>query len=264
MSEFFESIKDFFSDLFTPGPQTMGYWTLYKKISKWSIDKFPPTAYEFTDLIELPDSFWSEVINIYRNTKSDGLERAISVFWGDGELLVTSLTTGNENSVTPKGKVYIQYVPTSRPEYFRKEIYLNDKLFSKEDIYYKKMPEKIIVQHLFNMHSHPPHDKELWSNNDQTKIQKESYGNIYVGNHNYYSFFSKQDMIALFSSNNYVTGLVTDRLWLVFRTSQSIDITSRITDVDMSLKTMIEDMKLIVYQGEFRKRLSRINIGPHD
>jgi hypothetical protein len=259
MSDLLENIKDFFTDIFASGPSKTGYWTLYKNLSYWKKNRIYPNSYDLTTLISLTDNFWNEVINIYRSTKSDGRERAISVFWLDGELIVSSLTKGSETSVTPDGKVSVKYEPTSRKEYYRKEIYVDEKLYSKQDIYYKKIPKQIELEHLFSMHSHPPHEEDLWQNNDHTKIQKESYGDIYVGKNSFFSFFSLQDIKSLFASTNPVTGLVTDRLWLIFRTNQSIDLTNQLTDADVNLKTLTEEMQLVVYQGEFRKTLVRVN-----
>jgi len=61
--------------------------------------------------ITFPEDFWKDVFKIYKQTNQDGLERAIALFWADGELVLTSVVKGDDQSVRSSHNVRVNYVP---------------------------------------------------------------------------------------------------------------------------------------------------------
>src|SRR5688572_9089221 len=164
----------------------MSFYQLYSKLRKWNDSKVFPYDYELPKAISFTPEFHKKVIELYKSTKYDGHERAISVFWADGDLILSSVVKGTTSSVTPKNNVSVQYTPIPNKLYYEKRVILDGKTYSKRDIYYKNIPKAIEVKYLFNMHTHPPYD--------------------YNG-HTYYSFFSLQDIKSLYSSGAAITGM---------------------------------------------------------
>ncbi len=221
----FEWVKNIFVSNKIP---SVTFYSLYQKILNWRKSNVYPFPYNLPEAISLPSSFWEDVVKIHNLTLKDGLERAISVFWTDGELLLTSVAKGDEKSVTTNHSVNVRYIPhPTRKEYFRKEVLLNEKVIKRKDIYYKKAPKKIEVEYIFNMHTHPSHE----------------YG---------YSFFSKQDIDSLLSSSAVLTGLVTDKLWLLIRTSETPSVCNML-EKDITVETLKNEMKIGVYCADFYK-----------
>lgn len=214
--------------------KSTSFYTLYKKIVKWRESNVYPFSYNLPSTISFPEDFWKDILRIYKETKSDGLERAISLFWADNELVVTSTVIGDEKSVKSSHSVNVRYEkhPTKK-EYLRKLVTMDGKTIKKRDIYYKKVPKKISVEYLFNMHTHPSH-----------KGQDGSLS---------YNFFSVQDIRSLISSKAIITGLVTDRLWLLVRTSDTPN-TVALSDESISVESLKEEMMFGVYVADFKKK----------
>lgn len=198
-----------------------------------------PYEYELPETINLTPEFWTQIIKLYKATRADGFERAISVFWVGGELVVTSVVKGTRTQVTTNASVSYRYVRTHKPEYLRREILVNNKLYSKKDVYYKKVPKKLTKpDYLFNMHTHPPH---------------ESNGATY------YSFFSLQDIKSMLSSKAVITGMIGDRLWLLFRTQQTPDTVGDMQEVEITKESLQGRLHLGVYSAEFKGKLKLQN-----
>ena len=214
--------------------QSSSFYEFYKRMVKWRESNVYPFSQNLPSSISFPEDFWSDVIDLYKETMKDGLERAISVFWADDELVITSVVRGNETSVSSNHSVNVRYVahPTKK-EYLRKELLVDGSVKKKKDVYFKKVPKKITVEYLFNMHTHPPYS--------MSDIQKK------------YSFFSAQDIRSLITSKAIISGLITDRLWLVVRSSDTPS-TVDFRDSDISLDFLKEKMKLGVYMAEFKKK----------
>jgi len=222
---------------------TLQYPALYRKIRKWSESGVYANNFELPKYLTLPEEFWKKIEQLHKETKADGHERSISVFWAEDDWVVTSTIRGTEKQVTSGGSVLVRYVPTSKPEYFRKEILVDQKLYSKKEVYYKKMPKKIEVLYLFNLHTHPPHKTE--------GIVPNSENNLFYG------FFSLQDVKSLLQSKAPLTGLVTDKLWLIFRTNQSPQLLNNYDESEIDIASLREKIKLIVYSGDFGKKMVR-------
>lgn len=231
---------EFLTNIFTSdNSKKFTYYKLYSNLRRWQDAGVYPAEYELPDAITFPSDFWKQTIQLYKYTRSDGLERAISVFWADGDLIVSSIVKGNEKSVTPKNNVSVKYSqhPTKR-EYARKEVFVDNKRYSRRDVYYKKIPKQVEVKYLFNMHTHPPH--------------KLSDGKTY------YSFFSAQDIKSLVKSNAVITGMIGDKLWLLFRTNSTPSNVEHLTDKDVTVQHLTQTLNIAIYSGEFKKKLTRV------
>ena len=121
----------FFKELFTDNRiPSISFLDFYKKINRLKEDGLFPFEYNLPQAISLPESFWKEVVSIHKMTLGDGLEREISIFMVDGELIFTSVMKGQESSVTSNHNISVKYVqhPT-RKGYFRKEVYTSVRMY---------------------------------------------------------------------------------------------------------------------------------------
>ncbi len=221
-------------NIFKNNKSSSSFFVFYKKMIKWRESKVYPFRYNLPEVISFPSDFWSDVIGIYKETLKDGLERAISVFWADGELILSSVVRGNEFSVSSNHSLNVKYIPhPTKKGYFRKEVLLNEKVLKRKDIYYKNAPKNVSVEYLFNMHTHPSH-----LNENQEKI---------------YSFFSLKDIQSLLSSKTILTGLVTDKLWILVRTSDTPNSTD-LLEKDISVESLKSTLNLAVYVADFNMK----------
>jgi hypothetical protein len=200
----------------------------------WRESNIYPFSYNLPSSIFFPSDFWKDVIGIYKQTSTDGLERAISVFWADGELTLTSVVKGDERSVKSSHGVRVNYTPhPTKKEYFRRELMIDGKITKRTDVYYKKAPKKVSVEYLFNLYTHPSQE---------------------IQGKNFYGFFSLQDINSFISSKAVITGLVTDKLFLLVRTSDTPSVLSNITQEDITIENLKENLKIGVYEAEFNKK----------
>jgi hypothetical protein len=233
---------DVFTKLFQKDNST-SFYSLYKKMIGWREADVYPFPYNLSSSISFPSDFWKDVIKIYKETRKDGRERAISVFWADGELVLTSVVKGDERSVSSSHRVNVDYIvhPTKKG-YLRRKMLVDGKVVKKTDVYYKKAPKKVFVEYLFNMHTHPAHQAL-----DSSGEEKFSYG-----------FFSTQDINSLISSKAVITGLVTDRLWLLIRTSEtpsSINL-KKLREEPITIEKL-KEWNIGVYEAGFKQRAVR-------
>jgi hypothetical protein len=218
--------------------QTTPFFTFYQKLASWKSAKVFPYSFNLPEAISMPESFWSDVIKIYRMTDADGRERAISVWYADKELIVTSVTKGDETSVVTKDSIHIRYVPhPTKKAYYRKEVLVNDKKVKQTEVFHERVPKKIEINYLFNMHTHP---KEVG-----------------IDGMTRYSFFSVQDIRSLISSKAIMTGLVTDKLWFLVRTSETSDYIPYNDGDILTVEGLKNDMKLGVYCADFNRKAIR-------
>lgn len=238
----YSTMFDVFTKLFQKD-NSISFYSLYKKMVGWREAGVYPFPYNLPCSISFPSDFWKDVIKIYKETRKDGRERAISVFWADGELVLTSVVKGDEKSVNSSHRVSVDYIvhPT-RKGYLRRNVIIDGKIVKKTEVYYKKAPQKVSVEYLFNMHTHP--SQQVFNSSGGEKL---SYG-----------FFSTQDINSLISSKAVITGLITDRLWLLIRTSE--------TPASVNFKKQIEtgitierlkDWNIGVYETDFNQKAVR-------
>ena len=217
---------------------TTSFYKLYNKMRSWKEAKVFPNEYNLPKEISFPKDFWDRIVKIQKHTLQDGKERAISIYWADGDLVVSPITTGSDNSVTTKGNISVKYSPhPTRKDYYRKKVILNSSIYKQSDIYIKKIPKKIEVSYLFNMHTHPQH--------------KDERGNTH------YNFFSVQDIKSLLKSNVSITGLITDKLWILIRTKLTPNNIDKLQEGNISIENLINNQHIGVYCGEFYKKVIR-------
>lgn len=231
---------DLIKNLFKSDGST-SFYSFYKRMVVWRESGVYPFSYNLPSSISFPSDFWQDIVKIYNETKQDGLERAISVFWADGELVLTSVVKGDERSVKSNHRISVNYIihPT-RKGYLRRELMLDGKVTKKTDVYYKKAPKKVRVEYLFNIHTHPQH-------------------NIVSDEDSFYGLFSVQDINSLISSKAVITGLITDRLWLLVRTSETPSKVNfkDIQQEDISLEKLKENWKMSVYEAQFHQKAEK-------
>lgn len=232
------SIFDF---LFGSKIQTTTFLELHRKIVELRSSNLYPFTYNLPQAIQFPSEFWKDLINIYKKTDRDGLERAFSVFWADGEVVLTEVNTGSNKMVKSGGSIQVKYShhPTKK-EYARKELYLDGKLLKRRDIYHRNVPKALEVQYLFNIHTHPKHTKGDGST--------------------FYNFFSAQDIKSLLSSKAIMTGVVTDKLWLLIRTEKTPSSVEELTDLQVTPEYVENTLDIGLYRAEFNKKAYRYSL----
>ncbi len=219
--------------------------TSFEQLRKKIVDLRKSNIYPYQDnlpqAISFPYDFWKDLIKIYRRTDKDGLERAFSIFWADGEILFTEVKTGTDRMVKSGGTIQVKYShhPT-RQGYARKELYIDEKLAKRKDVYFKNVPRSLEVQYLFNIHTHPKHTKE----------------NV----NPYYNFFSAQDIKSLISSKAIMTGLVTNKFWLLVRTNKTPDSVEKLVDSEVTPFYVENILKMGLYIADFSKKAYRYSL----
>ncbi len=230
-----------FDFIFGSRISTTSFDTLRKKI----VDLRKSNIYPFNDnlpeAISFPYDFWEDLIKIYKNTDRDGLERAFSIFWADGEIIFSEVKTGSDRMVTSGGSIQVKYShhPT-RQGYARKEVILDGSVLKRKDIFYEKVPKSLEVQYLFNIHTHPKHTTE------DGKV--------------FYNFFSAQDIKSLISSRAIVTALITDNLWILMRTKSTPSDVSNLIDSQITPEYVQNTLHIGLYKAEFNKKAYRYDL----
>jgi hypothetical protein len=226
-------------NLFSNNKDTTTFYTLYNKLKDWKKAKVYPYTYNLPKRISFPKDFWDRIVEIQKDTLRDGNERAISIYWVDGELVLSPISKGDSKSVNNRGNISVKYEkhPTKKG-YLRKEIILNSSIYKRTDVYYKKVPKEIEIEYLFNIHTHPQH--------------KDSNGV------EYYNFFSAQDIKSFITSNVAITGLVTNKFWLLFRTNKTPKNIHYLEDRDITIEKL-KELNIAIYNGEFYKKVVKIN-----
>lgn len=222
--------------LFGSTDKSKSFYQLYNKLKDWKSAGVYPFEYNLPNSISFPPDFWKKIIDTHKLTIRDGKERAISLFWADGELVIMPTVTGDEKSVKSNNSVSVKYErhPTKK-DYYRKNVLVNNSTYKRVDVYYKKVPKKVEVSYLFNMHTHPQHKKDS--------------GEVY------YNFFSAQDIRSFINSNAIVTGLVTNKLYLLFRSNNTSTNVNDLKDSDITKEFLKDNYNMGVYEGEFRSIL---------
>jgi hypothetical protein len=222
---------------FTDDSTKYSFFKLYSKLTEWGARGYTPYEYELPEVITFPPEFWTKLIRLYKETRSDEHERAVSVFWVDGELVITPTTIGNRRMVQSNSEIKVIYGASKYKGYSERKILVNDKVYSTKDVSVSKVPKKIEIQYLFNLHTHPPH-----SSNGQT----------------HYSFFSEIDLNSFLASKALITGMIGDRLWLLFKTNKT-PAANTLKDAQINRNTLTNQLSLAVYEGEFKGKLRKLS-----
>ncbi|MBI2356526.1 hypothetical protein HYV12_00495 [Candidatus Dojkabacteria bacterium] len=230
-------LKSLLKFFFSHDSSDSSFYTVYQNIIKWRNSKVYPNDYDLPQSISLPYEFWERVKGLHKNTRADKLERSVSVYWVDGELIISTVTTGTTSFVKSNSQIRVSYNPKNS-EYYNKEVIVDGKRYSRREVYFKKVPKQIELQYLFNMHTHPPHEY-----NEKT----------------YYGFFSAQDIRSLIASGAIVTGLITDHLYLLFRTNKVDSNVNGLEDKDLKESTITQQYNYALYKGIHGKKLYRVS-----
>lgn len=229
---------DFFKKIFSTSENTKySYFQLYNKLSYWKENKVLPYSFNLPKQIVFPENFWKEIVKMYKSTASDGMERAISVFWVDGDLVLTSLIKGDQKSVKTNSSVEVKYEQSIHKGYLKKKIFVDGSIYSEKEIYYKNLPKKTSLQYLFNLHTHPAHHT----------MEKDIYG-----------FFSSIDIQTFTGSDAIITGLITDKLWILIKTSETKNLL--LQDQEITKESLTQRLFLAVYEGDFHEPLQRFSL----
>ncbi len=237
MAAFWQKLKNLFTSSNKISITDFHY--LKKKLIYWNENRSYPESYELPQAIRFSSHFWKRIKEIHRHTSGDEHERAISLWWGDGDIVVTDSLRGGRSRVNiPKQSVIVKYKPVSQTSsYAQKIIEVNGKVYLKKSVPVSilKSKKKIEVQYLFNMHTHPPH--------------RTDSGNTT------YSFFSDTDIRSFLASNACFTGLVTDKLWLLAKTKSTPASLTESDNFRITLDYLCDQQHMKVYKGLFSKAL---------
>ncbi len=234
----------------------MTHYQFFEFLQKWKkFNKVPPAS-GWPSEISLGKDFWDGVIRLYKYTASNNHEYETSFFFVDGKTISTPPLKGEKSSVTSKHQLNVKYVPKDK-YYYEKQIIIDGKILQKESVRINRLPKKIDLGFLFNVHSHPAHYLDQGGQRIKT-----------------YSFFSATDINSLIHSSSILSGLVTDEFWLVCKTDKTI---SRIGEVGMEMLQRIsnkaysgdkylediiskemKDWGLIFYKARFNSILKRV------
>jgi len=222
-------------------------YSLRHKLIQWRESGNYPSYFELPSGISFDVKFWTRVQEIYRHTKGDGHERTISVWYVDGDFVLTENIRGKESSVTvPRQKVSISYKPIKGTTRGERMISVNGKVYAKRtvdlDTLKKASKQKVEITHLLHMHTHPPHT--------------DADGGAS------YSFFSPTDIRSFLSSRSALAGLVTDKLWLIAKTAETPRQLASNPPGVLTPDMLTDLYKIKVYTGEFGR--SVIVVRPED
>lgn len=218
------------------GPDRWDYFKLYNFLHTHQKAGILPRPVEFPKQLWFNSGFWSEVKNIFDLTFKDEHERELSVYWIDGDLVFTKHIRGERSSVTAKHSIKVTYSPKSR-DYYEKVVYFNGTVVFKKHIASSRVPKKIEIYRMFSLHTHPPH-KSYGLNGDATV---------------FYTFFSPTDINSLLASKDLASGLITDKVYLLFKTSLI-----KLSRVDRQEKITIRKLLnwgFVLYKSEFSDKI---------
>lgn len=228
-------IKDAIVGLFSPSKsiKSVPLYSLREKIGYWSNSRNYSSYFELPAALSFSPEFWTRVKEIFRHTSGDKHERAITVWWADGEFVLTESIRGQEQRVNiPKQKISVKYNPIRGTTRADRIVTVNGKVYAKRTVELAtlKNVKKLEVKYLFNMHTHPPHDHEG--------------GPIY-------SFSSGTDIKSFLSSSAGMTGLVTDHLWILAKTSNTPTSYKPDESVQLTPEYLTEQLNIKVYKAQF-------------
>lgn len=213
-----------------------------------------PRGKIFPKTLKLDENLWFQISKMYRKTDITGLEYETSVVDIDEDLVFTPYFEGTEKRVKPRNKIQLQYKPY-RDNVMQKIVNINAETVLNKKVKASSVSKSPTIKHLFSVHTHPTH--------------------INFQNEKTYSFFSPTDMRSFLASSNSLMGLVTDKLWLVFKTDKVIKkvgqngelMLQRVSQeafhgnkyLDDIIQKEMERWGMIFYRGEIGNILQKVN-----
>lgn len=232
--------------------RSLDFYHLRSKVLYWNNSKNYPSFSVLPLAIGFPSNFWTKVKEMYRHTLGDKHERAITVWWADGEVVLTENLRGETSKVNiPKQRVSVSYKPVSpTSSYAEKMVKVNGKIYSRRRVSLAslKNKKKVEISFLFNMHTHPP--RRDVKAVDVVEVGQET---------NTYSFFSATDLRSFLGSNVVMTGLITDKLWILMKTNRSPNAMPEISEATFSPRVLTDVFKFRVYRGEFGRKVIKVS-----
>ena len=213
-------------------------YSLRHELISWRQSGHYPDYYHLPPGISFDTKFWERVKEIYRHTTTDKHERAVSVWYVDGEFVLTEQVRGSDSRVTiPGQRVQISYKPVKGTNYGDRVIMFDGKGYAKRSVdiatIRQKSKQKLEVSHLFHMHTHPPRERQDGSGTAR------------------YSFFSHTDIKSFVGSKAAFAGLITDRLWLIAKTSETVSAYKGEESSALTPEVLTNKYKIKVYTAEF-------------
>lgn len=215
--------------------QYWDYYSLYTNLSKWQTNGTLPSASSFPQKIYMPSDFWTQIKDLHTLTLQDEHERAVSVWWVDGDICVTPTDRGERGSVTTSYNMQIKYTPREDlPQYIKKEFIVNGTTVFSKDLEYHQLPTKSEIFMLMHLHTHPPHYNE-------------------TTNERYYNFFSATDIRSQFSGDGLLSGVIRDDIYLLCKTDDSPShVPEDLSDFHISPEFLHEKLGLLQYKGNWQ------------
>ena len=232
-------LKQILKFLFDDTQEKYSFFRLYSNLTKWEKSGHTPFESELPKEISFDSKFWKRINQIRIDTKNDNHERAFSVFLADGELVLTENIKGTTSSVNSNHTVSVRYVKGKREGYLSREIYVDSSLYSCNEVYYKKVPTKVFVAYLFNIHTHPE--------NQESKT---------------YGYFSIVDINSFVNSKALVTGMIGEKFNLLMKTNKSPIALRNYQENEISKESLTNKLHFGVYQGEIGDSLKLFLLSP--
>ncbi|MBN1374279.1 hypothetical protein JW962_03030 [Candidatus Dojkabacteria bacterium] len=223
------------------------YHELYKKLKGLKTINAFPNEFELPRVIDFNSDFWNTAVRAYKHTRADDHERAFMVFFADGELVTTELMRGGKTYVQSKTDVSVVYNSSHKPEYYERVVTVGGKTYSKRLVYYKDAPKIVEVMYLFNVHTHPMSSEG---------VKQSSTPNSTDGTNTY--TFSVTDINSFYNSGAVMTGLITNELWLLFRTKESKMPISNLTDAQLTVEFITRELKYVMFKGRLKGRVVKV------
>jgi hypothetical protein len=209
--------------------------TFCQKIASFSKKSVYPKKVNLPRNISANPKFWDKIKSIYRYTKDDGKERAISLFWVEDEIVYSPIKIGTEKYVNTSTRVSVQYVPIQKKQgyfYYKKYTKVNNKIYSREKVSFREPIKKVTSpSFLFNIHTHPLNKKRD------------------------YNLWSRQDIKSFLKSRVIATGLITDELHFIVRTNNTPNTFYMKKGTLITRELLIQRMNCVLYKAQFNKKI---------
>lgn len=233
----------------------MNYSEFFKFLKKWRDAKRYPPLSVWPREISLDSKAWDGIQRVYNLTRMDGHEYETAFFFVDGDTFLTTPMRGSRDQVTASHSLQVKYEVDQKKRVYYRNVIIDNRVVAKSTIKPTQLNANTQVGYLFNIHTHPQHLNSF----EQTT----------------YSFFSDTDIRTLLGSSALISGLVTDRFWLVGKTDKAIstvgevgeDLLREISEkafagesyLDEIIRKNMSRWGLVFYTAEFKRGLVRVN-----
>ncbi len=235
----------------------MNYTEFFTFLKKWRQAKRYPPVSAWPREISLDSRAWEGIEKLYNLTRSDNFEYETAFFFAGGETFLTPPLRGTRDHVSASHSMQIRYDVDHKKQLYFQNVVLDGKIVSRVAIKPEKISTQVQLQagYLFNVHTHPEHINQA---------QQQTY-----------SFFSDTDLRTLLASDGLVSGLVTNKFWLVGKTDGAIakigevgeELLYKISEqafagedyLDEVIQANMARWGLVFYRAELRRHLIKVN-----